>query len=72
MLMSQYAEEIIIAYDSDGAGQNATHKAINLLSEAGVSELLTYFGPSPSIVRPPKAMTFPRKSIIGNITRSWL
>lgn len=35
-LMSQYANEIIIAYDSDGAGQNATHKAINLLSEVGV------------------------------------
>ena len=35
-LMSQYAEEIIIAYDSDGAGQKATHKAINLLSEVGV------------------------------------
>ena len=35
-LMSQYAEESIIAYDSDGAGQNATHKAINLLSEVGV------------------------------------
>lgn len=35
-LMSQYADEVIIAYDSDGAGQNATQKAINLLSEAGV------------------------------------
>lgn len=35
-LMAQYADEVIIAYDSDGAGQNATHKAINLLSEAGV------------------------------------
>ncbi len=35
-LMSRYAEEIIIAYDSDGAGQKATHKAINLLSDAGV------------------------------------
>lgn len=34
-LMKQYADEIIISYDSDGAGQNATHKAINLLSEAG-------------------------------------
>ncbi len=34
-LMKQYADEIIIAYDSDGAGQKATHKAINLLSEAG-------------------------------------
>lgn len=36
-LMSQYADEVIIAYDSDGAGQNATHKAINLLGEAGVN-----------------------------------
>lgn len=35
-LMSQYAEEVIISYDSDGAGQNATHKAINLLSEVGL------------------------------------
>lgn len=34
-LMKQYADEVIIAYDSDGAGQAATHKAINLLSEAG-------------------------------------
>ncbi len=35
-LMSQYAEEVIISYDSDGAGQNATHKAINLLSDVGL------------------------------------
>ncbi len=35
-LMSRYAEEIIISYDSDGAGQNATHKAINLLSDVGL------------------------------------
>lgn len=35
-LMSRYAEEIIISYDSDGAGQNATHKAINLLSAVGL------------------------------------
>lgn len=35
-LMSQYANEVIISYDSDAAGQNATHKAINLLNEAGV------------------------------------
>jgi DNA primase len=34
-LMKQYADEIIIAYDSDGPGQTATHRAINLLSEAG-------------------------------------
>lgn len=36
-LMSQYAKEVIIAYDSDGPGQAATHKAINLLSEVGVN-----------------------------------
>lgn len=35
-LMSQYADDIVIAYDSDDAGQAATHKAINLLSEVGV------------------------------------
>ncbi|MCM1525035.1 MAG: DNA primase [Ruminococcus sp.] len=35
-LMSQYADEVIIAYDSDGAGQNAASRAINLLGEAGV------------------------------------
>ncbi len=35
-LMKQYADEVIISYDSDGAGQTATHKAINLFSEAGV------------------------------------
>lgn len=35
-LMARYAEEIIISYDSDSAGQNAAHKAINLLSEAGL------------------------------------
>lgn len=36
-LMSKYAREILIAYDSDGAGQAATHRAINLLSEAGLT-----------------------------------
>ena len=35
-LMSQYAEEIIISYDSDEAGQKATYRAINLLSEVGL------------------------------------
>ena len=34
--MSQYAEEIIISYDSDEAGQKATYRAINLLSEVGL------------------------------------
>ena len=36
-IMKQYAPEVIISYDSDGAGQNAAMKAINLLSEAGVA-----------------------------------
>ncbi|MCQ2464898.1 MAG: DNA primase [Oscillospiraceae bacterium] len=36
-LMSQYASEVIISYDSDAAGQAATQKAINLLSAAGVN-----------------------------------
>ncbi|MCC8043230.1 MAG: DNA primase [Oscillospiraceae bacterium] len=35
-LMAQYADEVIISYDSDNAGQNATHRAIDLLSQAGV------------------------------------
>ena len=35
-LMKQYADEVIISYDSDAAGQTATHRAINLLSEAGL------------------------------------
>ncbi len=33
----KYAKEVVIAYDSDEAGQKATHRAINLLSEVGVS-----------------------------------
>ncbi len=35
-LMASYAKKVVIAYDSDEAGQKATHKAISLLSEAGV------------------------------------
>lgn len=35
-LISKYTQEVIIAYDSDQAGQNATHRAINLLSEVGI------------------------------------
>ncbi len=34
--LTQYAKEVIIAYDSDGAGQNATQKAINRFSEVGL------------------------------------
>lgn len=34
--LTQYAREMIIAYDSDGAGQTATQKAINRFSEVGL------------------------------------
>lgn len=43
-LMGQYADEVIIAYDSDSAGQAATHKAINLLSEVGVNTRIIKMG----------------------------
>lgn len=36
-LMKNYADEVIICYDSDGPGQAATHRAINLLSEVGLT-----------------------------------
>lgn len=36
-LMSRYAKKIIIAYDSDTAGQNAAKKASSYLSDTGVS-----------------------------------
>lgn len=36
-LMKQYADEVIISYDSDNAGQKATQKAINLLGDAGIN-----------------------------------
>lgn len=35
-LMRQYADEVVISYDSDAAGQNATVKAINLLRAVGL------------------------------------
>lgn len=35
-LLSHYAEEVIIAYDSDGAGQKATRKAINHFADVGL------------------------------------
>lgn len=36
-LIGHYANEVIIAYDSDGAGQNASQKAINHFSAVGIS-----------------------------------
>lgn len=35
-LISKYAQEVIIAYDSDGAGQKAARRAIGLFSQTGV------------------------------------
>ncbi|MBR2284809.1 MAG: DNA primase [Ruminococcus sp.] len=35
-LISHYAKEVIIAYDSDGAGQKATQKALNHFSDVGL------------------------------------
>ncbi len=36
-LMAGIADEIIIAYDSDGPGQAATRRAMNILSQAGLT-----------------------------------
>lgn len=36
-LISRYAKEVIISYDSDSAGQNASQRAIGLLNEAGLA-----------------------------------
>ena len=36
MLMKRYADEIVICYDSDEAGQKATARAISILRNAGV------------------------------------
>jgi len=35
-LIAQYTEEVVLAYDSDGAGQKATTRASGLLSAAGL------------------------------------
>ncbi len=35
-LMAKHTKEVIIAYDSDEAGQNATRKAIRMLSDVGL------------------------------------
>ena len=36
-LMAQYADEVVISYDSDVAGQRASERAITLLSQAGIT-----------------------------------
>ena len=35
-LISRYAKTVYLAYDSDAAGQNATNRAIGMLSEVGI------------------------------------
>ncbi len=35
-LMKKYTSNVVIAYDSDGAGQNATNKALPILAAAGI------------------------------------
>ena len=35
-LLSRYAEEIIICYDNDGAGREATQRALNVLGKTGL------------------------------------
>ena len=34
-MICQYAQEVVVAYDADGAGQKATNRAINLFGEIG-------------------------------------
>ena len=36
-LISQYAQKVVIAYDSDGAGQSAAKRAINLFSKTNIN-----------------------------------
>jgi DNA primase len=36
-LISRYAKEVVISYDSDSAGQNASQRAIGLLNEVGLA-----------------------------------
>lgn len=36
VLMKRYADEVIICYDADGAGQKATARAIDILRNAGL------------------------------------
>jgi len=35
-LISRYAKEVILSYDSDGAGQKATQRALNMFGDAGI------------------------------------
>lgn len=44
-LISSYTKEVVIAYDSDGAGRKATDRAVGLLEKAGITaKILTMRG----------------------------
>ena len=52
-LISHYAKEVIIAYDSDGAGQAATQKALNQFSDVGLQTRIHIWPPHCSTKMPP-------------------
>ncbi|MCL2108942.1 MAG: DNA primase [Oscillospiraceae bacterium] len=42
-LLQQYCEQVVIAYDSDTAGQKAAEKAVNVLGQAGLTARVLEF-----------------------------
>ena len=44
-LLSRYTKEVVITYDSDGAGQAAANRAIPILSEAGIKTRVLNMAP---------------------------
>ena len=63
-IFAKYTKKVVICYDSDDAGQNATQKAIRLLGEVGVDvrilklsgakdpdEYIKKFSPAPRLSR---------------------
>ena len=44
-LLKRYAEEVLLAYDSDGAGTKAALRAIGILKEAGITAKVISFEP---------------------------
>ena len=45
LLLKRYAEEVLLAYDSDGAGVKAALRAIGILREAGLTGRVISFAP---------------------------
>ena len=45
LLLKRYAEEVLLAYDSDGAGVKAALRAIGILREAGLTGRVLSFAP---------------------------